>query len=209
MDEKKTGLKDAYALETPEDSRKLYAGWAGTYDDEFVADMDYQLPFHTADAFVAAGGNGHVLDVGAGTGLVAERLVQRGISPIDATDISPEMLDIAGGKKLYRKLFVSDVTQPMNAPTNTYKGIISAGTFTVGHVGPEAIDNLLQIAASGALFAIAINAAHYQAAGFDAKLAGLSGKIEGLILVPVAIYGDGADGAHAADKGLIAVFRKV
>ncbi len=209
MDRKTTGLKDAYALETPDDSRKLYAGWAQTYDGNFATEMDYQLPALTADAFAEAQGLGPVLDVGAGTGLVAQRLVQHEITDIDATDISPEMLEVARGKGLYRNLFISDVTQPMDVSSGSYGGIISAGTFTMGHVGPNAFDELLRIAAPGALFTIAINAAHYEAAGFAAKLEAMSAQITGLELLPVQMYGAGASGDHANDVGLLARFRKV
>jgi hypothetical protein len=33
-------LKAAYSLRTLEDSKRLYAGWAETYDTSFAADMD-------------------------------------------------------------------------------------------------------------------------------------------------------------------------
>lgn len=83
-------LHHAYALRTPEDSRRLYAEWAGDYDQSFAAREDYQLHVHTARAFVRAGGQGPVLDVGAGTGLCGAVLADFGVGPIDATDISPE-----------------------------------------------------------------------------------------------------------------------
>lgn len=209
MDQKKTGLSDAYALSSPEDNRKLYADWAGSYDSDFAAEMDYQFPAHVADAFVAAGGQGPVLDVGAGTGLVAKALLKHQIDPIDATDISPEMLEIARAKGHYRDLFVSDITSPTDVPDGTYSGVISAGTFTHGHVGPEAFDELIRITRPGGQLAIAINAAHFDKAGFSGKLENLCGKITGLELLPVQIYGDNAKGNHAADKGLIALFRAI
>lgn len=36
MAEKPDKLDDAYALKTPEDSRRLYADWAASYDAEFA-----------------------------------------------------------------------------------------------------------------------------------------------------------------------------
>lgn len=35
-------LDAAYALETPDDSRRLYADWAQTYDTSFAKDADYR-----------------------------------------------------------------------------------------------------------------------------------------------------------------------
>ena len=67
-------LEAAYALQTPDDNRRLYAEWATTYDDEFAVDMDYMLPLHVAEAFASVGGQGPVIDLGAGTGLLGAAL---------------------------------------------------------------------------------------------------------------------------------------
>lgn len=209
MTRKSPSLDAAYGLKTPEDSKRLYADWAETYDRDFAAGMKYELPFRAADAFAAAGGQGPVLDVGAGTGLVAQRLSEHEIGPIDATDISPEMLKVARRKGLYRSLFVADITRPLDIGDDAYTGIISSGTFTLGHVGPHAFDELLRIAAPGALFVITISDAHFQAAGFAAKLQALTGQISNLSLPSVRIYSEAAQGEHADDTGKIAIFRKV
>ena len=55
-------LDAAYALNGPEDNKRLYARWAKTYDSGFVQSMDYTLHAHVVDAFIAAGGRGPVLD---------------------------------------------------------------------------------------------------------------------------------------------------
>ena len=34
-------LADAYAVETPDDNRDLYARWAATYESAFIADNGY------------------------------------------------------------------------------------------------------------------------------------------------------------------------
>ena len=67
-----------------QDSRRLYRDWSDSYDTEFARTQDYRLPGLVADAFHAAGGQGKVLDVGAGTGLLAEHL---GGLVVDGIDI--------------------------------------------------------------------------------------------------------------------------
>jgi len=209
MSDDTPNLKSAYALKTPGDSKRLYAEWAGDYDDGFAARSDYQLPTHTARAFVHAGGQGPVLDVGAGTGLCGAILADLGVGPIDATDISGEMLDQAMRKDLYRDAIQADITIGIPVPENSYSGIVSSGTFTTGHVGPDAMDALLRVARPGAQFALSINAKHYQAAGFAAKLAALeNGQITGLSLPQVQVYGDLATGENKDDTALIALFEK-
>lgn len=67
-------LKGAYSLKTPEDSVALYWEWASSYDDGFAATHGYVVPGRVAEIFREEGGTGPVLDIGAGTGLVAEAL---------------------------------------------------------------------------------------------------------------------------------------
>lgn len=203
MQDRPPDLDAAYALKTPDDSRRLYAGWARSYDEDFARKTGYRLPEAVAAAYAAAGRGGPVLDVGAGTGLVGERLAARGIGPVDALDISPEMLARAEVKGVYRALHVGDVTAGCGLPDGTYAGIVSAGTFTLGHLGPGALPELLRLARPGAAFALSVNAVHFGAAGFGAAFAALG--VPGLRLDEVPIYGAGGDGA---DRAFIATFRK-
>ena len=198
----------AYALKTPADSRKLYAGWASTYDIGFVAENDYVLHIETARAFVQSGGTGPVLDIGAGTGICGAVLKEHGVGPIDATDISAEMLDQAMRKDIYRDAIEADLTQGLPNPDRTYAGAVSSGTFTTGHVGPDAFTSLLRVTKPGALFAISINAQHYESAGFAAKFAELEPHISDLSLKDVPIYGPAATGPHKDDRAWVALFTK-
>jgi SAM-dependent methyltransferase len=204
MSPEKPDLNAAYALQSPEDNRRLYADWAQTYDSEFAARMSYRLPALVAAAFE---GKGPVLDVGAGTGLLGQALAAKGVGPVDALDLSPEMLDVARGKGVYRQLLQADLTQPLTLPAGGYNGIVSSGTFTHGHVGPGAIAALLPLAVSGAHFVMSVNAGVYQTLGFDRVLAGLSDRISAPEVTEEAIYSDAPDAGHRGDKALILRFR--
>ena len=209
MAEEEPNLDAAYALETPEDNRRLYADWAQTYDTGFAANMDYRLPQMVALVLAEVfDGPGPILDVGAGTGLVAEHFPLRAMFEMDALDISPEMLAVAGAKGLYRNTIAADVTVPLDMPDGAYGAVVSSGTFTHGHVGPDALDVLLRVARPGAVFVLSINAAHFEARGFAAKFDALAEQISGLEHRIVDIYGAGADEAHRDDKAHIAVFTK-
>jgi predicted TPR repeat methyltransferase len=208
MTSKPPDIDSAYGLEGPEDNRRLYANWAASYDKTFAADHAYVLPDTVATAFIKTGGSGPVLDVGAGTGLLGQALMKRGMGPVDGTDISPEMLAVAAGKKVYDRLFESDATSRIDADDESYGGVVSAGTFTHGHLGPEVFDELLRVAAPEAHFAIAINAAHFESAGFAARLDSLAPHITERSRTAVRIYGPGREGPHADDMAIIALFRK-
>jgi|TARA_B110000908_G_scaffold45313_1_gene55163 SAM-dependent methyltransferase len=209
MSVKRPNLELAYALLTVQDNRELYAAWAKTYENDFASEMDYILPNRVAQIFLDMGGTGPVLDVGAGTGLAGQALARLGIHPIDAIDLSDAMLDVASKKKIYRNLFTSDITQPIATSNYSYQGVISSGTFTHGHVGPSAIDNLLSVARGGAFFALSINKNHWFERGFAKKFESLKGVIEMLLLHDVEIYGENSKGEHCNDLGIVATFRKV
>lgn len=205
-------LSQALAQTDPDATLRLYRDWAATYDGGFATDMAYNLPAHVAAAFIAAHGQGPVLDVGAGTGLLAHSLRGMGFQgQIDALDFSQEMLDMAAQKQLYTGLYRADVTQPLAVPRH-FNGVTSSGTFTAGHVGPAALPHLLNVALPGALFALSINQRVWSGLGFDKVLAELADdrRIRDLHVIEVEVYGAAAraiDPAHADDRANIALFR--
>lgn len=205
-------LKGALGLSGPEACLAYYRDWAASYDQGFASEMQYLLPAHVAAAYMGSGSSGPVLDVGAGTGLLAEALRDMGFTQrIDAVDFSSEMLGRAAEKHLYEGLYQADITQPLTLPQR-YAGIVSSGTFTAGHVGPEALPHLLAIALPQAQFALSINRRVWTVRGFDTALNDLaaSGRITQLQLIEVEVYGAAAariDADHATDRALIALFR--
>lgn len=202
-------LGTAFSIRSPQDCLRVYRDWAASYDSGFATGMDYLLPAHVAGAFLAAGGQGPVLDVGAGTGLLAQALRGQGFAgDIDAIDLSSEMLERAAAKGLYRALRTGDITRPFGP--GGYGGIVSSGTFTRGHVGPEALPHLLSVAVAGAQFALSVNAAVYAERGFDRAFETLPG-VTALQVLEVEVYGPAAralDPDHAGDRALVALFRK-
>jgi SAM-dependent methyltransferase len=201
-------LDEAYQIDGPEDARRMYGDWAQTYDQSFGAAWGYIAPREIATILrgeVAA--DAEILDIGAGTGLVAEHL--RGLT-VDAIDITPEMLDIARPKGLYRNLMLGDLTRPLDIPDASYDAVVSCGTFTHGHVGPECFPELLRITRRGAVFVCGTIGPVLDGAGFGSELARMvaRGQISPVGWRDIAIY-EGADHPHAADRGLVMVFRKL
>lgn len=198
-------LDDAYRLQTPEDHRRYYAGWAARHDAEFAGPMGYRLPGLVAAAYADAGGTGPVIDIGAGTGLVGAALAEAGIGPVDGTDISPDMLAHARARGVYRDLAVADLTTGA-PPGGPWAGLVSSGTFTLGHLGPADLARLLDLLSPGARVAISVHARHYAEAGFAGAFAALSGRIADLRQTEDRIY-DAATGDHAGDTAMIVTFR--
>ena len=208
MSEKK-GVKDAYSIKTPEDSINLYRSWASTYDSDFAKQNDYRSPIEIAKYFDKYSNHKDtpILDVGAGTGLVGECLNESS-REIDAIDISPEMLNIARLKNCYSKIIEADLTKRLLINDNHYGAIVSAGTFTHGHVGPDVLDELLRVTRSGGLFVFTIHYQLYKKAGFDKKILEIEKSITKPNFHEVSVYGNNLDKDHGSDKVIITVFRK-
>ena len=197
----------AYSIKGPEDAKDLYTGWADTYDTSFTEAMGYIAPREIAAILIGEGAAGPILDVGAGTGAVAEHLPGQ---EVDGIDISAEMLEIARGKGLYRKRIVGDLTRPLKIGDATYGAVISAGTFTHGHVGPECLPELLRVTRPGGVFVCGTRPQVYDEAHFGSTLALLSagGRIGALSFREIPLY-EGVDHDHAGDRGLVMVFRRL
>ena len=158
--------------------------------------------------------NGAVLDIRCGTGNVGVKLRDGGIEVVDGIDISPPMLAEAGNKKtkdyvpVYRNLIAADLTKRLDIPDNQYAGLISAGTFMHGHLGPDSLDELWRVAAPGAHCAIGVKSTHYESADFDGKLSGdvAKGTITKPDLVEIKMYSEQTLNLdHAGDTALIVV----
>tara|TARA_Y100000746_G_scaffold107154_1_gene91634 strand:- start:360 stop:995 length:636 start_codon:yes stop_codon:yes gene_type:complete len=207
----KKGLNDAYSLKTPQDSINLYKVWASSYDKDFAEKNDYRSPSEIANYFEKYSNENDtpILDVGAGTGLVAECLCMKNKREIDAIDISPEMLDLAKTKNFYSKLIEADLTKNLDIDNDVYGGIVSAGTFTHGHVGPDSLDELLRVTKPNGLFVITIHSKLFKKAGFEKKFNEINNKITEPIIHEVKAYGNNSDKEHGNDVILIMIFRKL
>jgi hypothetical protein len=101
---------------------------------------------------------------------------------------------------------VGDLTASLSLPDGAYDGIVSAGTFTHGHVGIGAFDELYRVAADGALFAVGINSDHYEERGFSERFRDDcdSGRISEPEIRRVPIF---EAGEHVDDRAIVASFR--
>jgi ubiquinone/menaquinone biosynthesis C-methylase UbiE len=212
------GLDDAYSLQSTDDIRNLYRAWADTFDAEFIDEMGYVYHRHVVEIFLARSElpSGEViLDVGCGTGVGGVELRARGPWPVDGLDLSPEMLSKAAekldptGAPVYRNLIEGDVLAPLDIADSSYGGLISIGTFTHGHVGPEAVEQLVPVVQPGGLICLGINEEHFAGQHFKRHFDDLvsSGRISQPDLTQVRIYDlDPGKHEHAADTALVASF---
>ena len=185
-------LKGAYNLSSPDDNRKYYEGFAPFYDGVFVKDLGYTYPSVVANLLVEKVKiDGPICDIGCGTGLVASEIKKKAPNAvIDGVDISKEMIQISREKNIYRNLFELNLEDPLDHLLKNYSAVVSAGTFTHGHLGPDALNGLISHFNSGTKFVIGINFDHYHLKGFEKNLKALidSNTIESFELNEVKVY---------------------
>lgn len=86
-----------------------YAEWADHYEDTVLDVMDLRL-FKRLPSETWA--NIHtVLDLACGTGRIGAWLHQHTTATIDGIDLTPQMLEQARDKQVYRQLYCGDITQ--------------------------------------------------------------------------------------------------
>jgi SAM-dependent methyltransferase len=136
----------ARSITSADEAAAVYRDWAASYDDDVFGRLGFTGSARIAELLVAhlPDGSAPVLDLGCGTGAVGVRLAELGVTTIDGVDLSPEMLALAERAGVYRNLSVADLTADDLELPGGYGATISAGTFTSGHVGPDAVPRLLQ-----------------------------------------------------------------
>lgn len=88
--------------------REGYGEWAATYEQSVHDEMDLRLLERLKSVDWSAPRT--VLDLACGTGRIGAWVRARCKAPIDGVDMTPEMLDVARGKGVYRALHVAEVT---------------------------------------------------------------------------------------------------
>lgn len=138
--------------------RELYRTWASGYDDDVLSE-DYQGPQVVAtllDEWSDTTTEGAaVLDAGCGTGLVGIELARRGYRTIDGCDLSEEMAEVARGTGVYRDLHSGiDLNWDLGTVPCEYDLVACCGVFTLGHVQPSALNQLLKAVRPGGVVVV-------------------------------------------------------
>ena len=179
MSQKDVGNKiPIYKLKTTNEVMKYYDEWGikNKYDQDMV-DWNYTGPKETVNIFqkYAKNKNIRIYDAGCGTGLVGVELKKTGYIDFDGADLSQKLLDLVP-KNLYQNLSKIDLNKKIEIKNNTYDAVMCVGTFTFGHVKPNALDEFIRITKNNGLICFTINEGIYEQYGFDKKIKELSNK---------------------------------
>ena len=167
---------DIYKIQTSEELLKYYQDWTDNnkYNKDMV-DWNYTAPQETVLILkkYAFNKNYNILDAGCGTGLVGIELKKYGYSNIEGVDFSQSMLDLVP-QDVYKKIETVDLNKHIKFKNNTYDVVMCVGTFTYGHVKPQALDELIRITKNKGFICFTINEGIYEEYGFDNKIKELS-----------------------------------
>ena len=177
MAQKDVGNKiPIYKLKTTDEVMKYYDEWGDNnkYNKDMV-DWNYTGPKETAEIFNKYEKNKDTLifDAGCGTGLVGIELKKYSFKNFHGADLSQTLLDTVP-KDLYQKLVKVDLNKPIEVENNFYGGVMCVGTFTFGHVKPNALDEFIRITKPDGLICFTINEGIYEEYGFDKKIISLN-----------------------------------
>lgn len=142
-------LDAVYGAKSAQDIALQYDAWSQDYEGD-MAQAGYRHP-SIATALCARhlpSGAAPILDAGAGTGLMGEWLHLMGYPEIEALDISEGMLAVARKKGVYSALHQRALGDDLPFEDERFAGVVCAGVLTTGHVGVEALPELVRCTAT-------------------------------------------------------------
>ena len=152
---------------TNQEMRRRYDIWASKYDGDVGSLDDYIAPAElTKVAVKVLDRHAHVVDAGAGTGLVGAALKDAGFETLTALDFSVAMLEVARGKGLYQALHHCDLSQETDLPADMADALVTCGTTT--QVPPSALREYVRLVRPGGKIVFAVVTGTWDENGYGA-----------------------------------------
>lgn len=147
-----TMYKNYIDFNDPSNTVEKYSNRAAKYEDEVVS-LGYSTPKRIAEMTLELLGDNnssstYVLDAGCGTGLVADYLKTLGYKGvIDGFDGGAGMVEIAAKKNIYSRvetMYLVKGKESVDFESGKYDAVVASGVFTMGHVYPTALHELVR-----------------------------------------------------------------
>ena len=169
MDENNS-VQWVYNAHDREELEKRYDAWAADYDRDLNESFGYIGPRLGAEYFAKhVSRDAHVLDAGAGTGLVGIELSKLGYTRIDGIDMSQGMLDVAWAKGVYGELRQMVLGERLEYPDDHFDAVVSVGVLTLGHAPASSLDELVRVVKPGGHVVFSLRPDIYEQKGFKEK----------------------------------------
>jgi ubiquinone/menaquinone biosynthesis C-methylase UbiE len=147
---------------------ELYKNW-DEYESDVIQLAGYVGHLVTTEALLRhlKDKEAKILDAGCGTGLVGDILYSKKYKNIVGVDFSKEMLNRALKKNVYESLSLCDLTQKIEFEDSSFDAIVCAGTFTCGHVGPEALNEMIRITKNDGYISFTVRKQEWEASPYE------------------------------------------
>ena len=174
MQESHKRVQWVYEATNDKELEDRYDQWAADYDSDLAAEFAWNAPQNATAVFVKhVDKSAHILDAGAGTGLVGECLAEVGYKDLVAMDLSQGMLDEAKSKNLYNAFHQMALGGTLDFATGEFDAVISVGVFTQGHAPANSFDELARITKPGGLIVFSLRVDTYESGGFQRQQTGM------------------------------------
>ncbi len=171
-------IKGAHGLDGNIDQLQTYYDeWAEAYDTD-VSSEAYAGPRTISEFYdrireahdpSTSRANAKVLDAGCGTGLIGPILKEMGYKQIDGFDLSDQMIEVAKKTNSYEELLGSiDMNVKIEQyEDNEYDASLACGVFTLGHVPPESLNEMIRFTRPGGLIVVSTRKSYYNSTNFQ------------------------------------------
>ena len=152
--------------------KQHYKLWADKYDDDLI-NWGYAYPSQLKTIMtrnIKVKKSSKILDAGCGTGLVAEVLNDMNFKNIVGLDYSIDMLKIAKNKNIYKRLIKESLNKKTSLRGNQFDVVLCTGVLTSGHVGAEAINELVRVTKNNGYLILSIAESIYKKLGFKDEI---------------------------------------
>ena len=136
----------------------FYDSWAATYDQSVKESASANIALSAVLSMFPAQekrGEIEVLDIAAGTGRVGQKLFENGFRKIDALEPSSEMLNILGGRNIYRNIYQTKLGgghKAISILDDSYDLIVISGGFAKSHLPVDCLEEVVRMGKNGSLF---------------------------------------------------------
>lgn len=163
-----------YSSQNSQELGDRYNQWAKDYERDLTETFGRPKREPIVDLtlkYVAK--EGHILDAGAGTGILGQWLHDEGYTHLVGIDLSEGMLAEAEKKQVYTRLISMKLGDSLDFPSATFDAVTACGVFTYGHAPSSSFDELIRITRPGGFLIFTLRPDFYDSSDFKGKMENL------------------------------------
>lgn len=160
------------AAAAPADTEQVlaqYQHWSDVYDDDDASASVHATAVECLTRRLRAQHDAPqrrqpaILDVGCGDGVVGGALSERGFRSLTGLDLSPQHVERARARGVYRDVSVMDFSAPLLAfPAECFDGVVIVGAFTFEHIATETLHKCVGVLRSGGWLVVSERVRFYE-----------------------------------------------